>query len=246
MQVSASENSFANDFLAYPFDPRITYPSYKSLDDLIDVNWLKSLDECLTGYIREQIRGEKGAYFVNLYRLDKDSPYQPGVREIWLTTTASDPSGAYLDMVDDVDLWEPTAAACELPELMEFIASLPFERTGRMIIIYDASGKQVPPHRDHLNPNVCNEFIWFRTNLNKPFYVLEPSTNIKSYVNSYSCWFDAVNQYHGCDEADGLSFSLRVDGLFADELRRQIPRPQLNPASTPAYWAALDREPVTL
>ena len=32
-------------------DPRIKYPSYKSLDEFIDVDWLKSLD----GYVTERI-----------------------------------------------------------------------------------------------------------------------------------------------------------------------------------------------
>jgi hypothetical protein len=121
---------------------------------------------------------------------------------------------------------------------MDFIETLPFKTTGRMLIIYDDAGKAVPAHRDHIETDVCNEFIWFRTNLKKPFYVLNHETDEKKYVESYSAWFDSVNQYHGSDAVpEGLSFSLRVDGTFTDEFRRQIPKPEFNAASTPSFWA---------
>jgi hypothetical protein len=67
--------------------------------------------------------------------------------------------------------------------------------------------------------------------------MLDSRTNEKLYVDSYSAWFDTVNQYHGTDEYDGLAFSIRVDGVFTDEFRKQIPVPESNPASAPALWA---------
>ena len=125
--------------------------------------------------------------------------------------------------------------------LMDFIATLPFESTGRMLIMYDDVLRQVPPHRDHLETEICHEFIWFRTNLMKPFYMLNPESGEKKYVSSYSAWFDSVNQFHGSDGYDGLSFSIRVDGRFTDEFRDSIPKPQRNAASTPSYWECLRR-----
>ena len=121
---------------------------------------------------------------------------------------------------------------------MEFIETLPFERTGRMLIIYDDKGLEVPAHRDHLETEVCHEFIWFRTNLTKPFYMLNHQTGEKLYVTSYSAWFDTVNQFHGSDPVPGLSFSIRVDGIFNDAFRKQIPKPLANIASTPAVWSS--------
>jgi hypothetical protein len=69
--------------------------------------------------------------------------------------------------------------------------------------------------------------------------MLNPETNEKKYVEGYSAWFDSVNQYHGSDGTDGLSFSIRVDGKFTDEFRNLIPKPEFNPASTPALWACI-------
>jgi hypothetical protein len=57
------------------------------------------------------------------------------------------------------------------------------------------------------------------------------------HVTSHSAWFDTVNQFHGSDPVDGLTFSIRVDGRFTDEFRAKIPKPPFNAASTPSYWA---------
>jgi hypothetical protein len=67
--------------------------------------------------------------------------------------------------------------------------------------------------------------------------MLNHKTNEKLYVDGYSAWFDSVNQFHGSDPVDGLSFSIRVDGVFTDEFRKQIPVPKYNLASTPSFWA---------
>lgn len=211
-------------------DPRITYPSYKSFDEFIDVERLHALDGYITQRIKRHIETEKADYFLNLYRLDADAPYEPGVREIWLARTKPGTPYNYFDL-DRTELWELTEGANEFALLMDFIKTLPFKATGRILVIYDDSGAIVPAHRDHLNMELCNEFIWFRTNLKKPFYMLNHHTNEKQYVSSYSAWFDSVNQFHGSDSCAGLAFSIRVDGKFTDEFRERIPTPEYNQAS---------------
>lgn len=238
METATAPNLFENDFKKTTVDARINYPCYKSLDEFIDIARLRSLDSYLTEKINRRIEMHQDDYFLNLYRLSAETPYQPGVREIWLTRTKADLPLDYLDMVDKTEAWELAEAAGEFSELMDFIETLPFQAKGRILLIYDDSEKVVPAHRDHLDSNVCNEFIWFRTNLKKPFYMLNPETNEKKYVAGYSAWFDSVNQYHGSDGYDGLSYSIRVDGKFTDEFRAKIPVPKINPASTPSYWAS--------
>jgi hypothetical protein len=68
--------------------------------------------------------------------------------------------------------------------------------------------------------------------------MLNHETNEKRYVETYTAWFDAVNQFHGTDPVEGLSFSIRVDGRFTDEFRKLIPVPGYNLASAPALWAS--------
>lgn len=220
--------------------PTPRYPSYKSFDEFIDVQRLRSLDTYLTRRIERHIQEDRDDYFVNEHVLESSSPYRPGVREVWLKRTIAGTPYDYLD-IDRTDLWQLTEEANEFTLLMDFIDTLPFESTGRILLIYDAGGRSVPAHRDHERSDICHDFIWFRTNLRKPFYILNQFTGEKLYVAGYSAWFDTVNQYHGSDAADGLTFSFRVDGRFSREFRSQIPCSPANLASTPSVWAMGDR-----
>ena len=214
------------------------YPSYKDLDPFIDVAQLRSLDR----YIRERIERRLAAardlaFYTGPFLLKDDAPAVPGSRMVYLSRSVREEN--YYDL-DRTDLWQPSEEAAEFSELMDFLATLPFKATGRMLIMYDDGGRAVSAHRDHDSAELCHEFIWLRTNFAKPFYMLDPNRGEKLYVASHSAWFDTVNQYHGADASDGLSFSIRVDGVFSDEFRSRIPFPETGRASAPALWALAD------
>jgi hypothetical protein len=222
-----------------PVDPRIKYPCYKSLDEFIDVERLKSLDGYITDRIQRHLRAESDIkFYTGPYRLRGSAPDRPGSRMIYLAQSRLPDS--YFDL-DRAELWEPTAATTEFAALMDFISTLPFKSTGRMLIMYDDQPRPVPAHRDHAETEMCHDFIWFRTNLRKPFYMLNHRTGEKRYVESYTAWFDTVNQFHGSDPCEGISFSIRVDGIFTDEFKNRIPLPEYNLASRPALWACTAR-----
>jgi len=221
-------------------DPRITYPSYKSFDDYIDVDHLKSLE---TG-LRERLapRSDDTAFWTGPYTLKLLDDRLPGSRMIELAVNTS-PAANYFDL-DKAEVWAPSEHAEHFPEVMEFVRTLPFKSIGRILIMYDFNGRAVTPHRDHDKTELSHEFIWFRPTLTKPFFIMNHSTGERQYVKSYSAWFDTVNQFHGADATDGFSISLRVDGKFNDELRSRIPVPDQNAASTAALWASVgDRLP---
>lgn len=233
---SAEEKTVADDEKPAETDSRIKYPSYKSLDEFIDTNRLLSLD----GYVRQKIKRHLKTqtdlkFYTGPYRLDESNPDRPGSRMIYLAY--SERPDNYFDL-DKTELWHPTTQANEFALLMNFIGTLPFKATGRMMIMYDDVSRSVPAHRDHVETEICHEFIWFRTNFHKSFYMLNHTTGEKKYVEGHSAWFDSVNQYHGSDAAEGLSFSIRVDGKFTDEFRECIPKPKINAASTPSFWAS--------
>jgi hypothetical protein len=216
-------------------DPAIRYPCYKSFDEFIDVERLARLDGYLTERIERHLALQRDIeFYTGPYRLDASEPERPGTRMIYLAQSKLEDS--YFDL-DKTQLWEPTEDAQEFALLMDFIATLPFKARGRILIMYDAAGRAGPAHRDHVETDVCHEFIWFRTNFRKPFYMLDQRTAERRYVESYSAWFDTVNQFHGTDSHTGLGFSIRVDGVFTDEFRKRIPQPRCNAASTPALWA---------
>jgi hypothetical protein len=220
-----------------PVYSRIAYPSYKSFDEFIDVERLRSLDGYLTQKIKRRLQLQEDLkFYTGPYKLNGESPHRPGSRMIYLAF--SELPDSYFDL-DKTELWHPTIHANEFSLLMDFIRTLPFQSTGRMMIMYDNVERRVPAHRDHIETELCHEFLWFRTNLKKPLFMLNQKTGEKKYVETYSAWFDSVNQYHGSDGYNGLSFSIRVDGKFTDEFRAKIPKPEFNLASTPSYWASL-------
>ena len=240
-KISVKTESGAIDELGLDaeVDRRIRYPSYKSFDEYIDLDRLRALDSYIAQRIRRRLQMQEPdvKFYTGPYRLENGAPDRPGSRMIYLAY--SEKPDSYFDL-DKTELWHPTVYANEFALLMDFIRTLPFQATGRMLILYDDAPRDVPAHRDHIETEVCHEFMWFRTNLKKPFYMLNQKTGEKKYVASYSAWFDSVNQYHGSDPCDGLSFSIRVDGKFTDEFRARIPKPEMNLASTPSYWAALE------
>ncbi|HEX8456302.1 MAG TPA: hypothetical protein VF656_03190 [Pyrinomonadaceae bacterium] len=232
--VESVGNSSAS--AAPDIDPRISYPSYKSFDEFIDVERLKALDAYIIERIERHIAARSDMpFYTGPFRLEDALPDRPGSRMIYLAQSKLPDS--YFDL-DRTELWQPTPATSEFALLMDFISTLPFKATGRMLIMYDDVQRPVPAHRDHTERDLCHEFIWFRTNLRKPFFMLNHETGEKQYVESYSAWFDTVNQFHGTDPVDGITFSIRVDGTFSDDFRRRIPVPATNAASTPALWAA--------
>jgi hypothetical protein len=220
-----------------PVDPRISYPSYKSFDEFIDVERLKSLDGYITQRVKRRLQAKKDLqFYTGPYKLDNSNPDRPGSRMIYLAY--SEKPDSYFDL-DRTELWHPTEAANEFALLTDFIKTLPFKATGRMLIMYDDVAREVPAHRDHIETELCHDFLWFRTNLKKPFYMLNHETGEKKYVETYTAWFDSVNQFHGSDPIKGLSFSIRVDGVFTDEFKAKIPKPEYNLASTPSFWASV-------
>ncbi|MBA3881689.1 MAG: hypothetical protein H0X73_03010 [Chthoniobacterales bacterium] len=215
--------------------PRIRYPSYKSLDEFIDVEWLKSLDGYVTDRIQRRVDQQQDIqFYTGPFTFAEKAPVKPGSKMVYL----SQPKGEddYYDL-NNPDAWEAAAGATEFSELMDFVRTLPFKATARMLIMYDPEGRAVTAHRDHVSCNLCHEFIWFRTNLRKPFYMLNENTGEKRYVTSHSAWFDSVNQFHGGDATGELAISIRVDGLFSEDFKATIPVPEYNLASTPSFWA---------
>jgi hypothetical protein len=203
------------------------------------VERLKSLDHHLTEKIEGRLQTQDTLFHTGPLTLKAFADRQPGSKIIYLTKARRNSDYTNAEGLGKPDLWERTDNAKEFSLLMDFVSTLPFKQVGRVMIMHDSRGRAVTAHRDHLFKEICHEFIWFRPNLNKPFFVLNPQSGKRKYVRSYSAWFDTCNQFHGADAYDGLSVSIRVDGAFSDEFRTMIPKPPFNLASTAALWACL-------
>lgn len=234
-EVLVCKETGGNVMALAPVDPRVRFPSYMSFDEFIDVERLRSLDSYIRRRIEKHIlQNEDPKFYTGPFTMQEGQTRFPGSRMIYLAQ--SELPDSYFDL-DRTEVWKPSQAAEEFTLLMDFIATLPFESTGRMLVMYDNEPREIPAHRDHTETERLHEFIWMRTNKDKPFYMLNCETGEKKYVEGYSAWFDAVNQYHGSDPSDRLAYSIRVDGRFTEEFRKQIPRPEYNLASAPSLWA---------
>lgn len=220
-------------------DLNIRYPTYKSMDEYIDIEQLKLLDTVITQFINNYFNNtlkQKDKFNIGPYPLKTWQARLTEASHIFLKEQALNEKYNYFDL-NKTEKCEWTYYAEQLPEVVEFIKTLPFKSIGRIMLIFDKGEASITPHRDHVYSDQCHEFIWFNSNKKKKFYVYH--SGVKKYITSYSAWFDTVNQFHGADPAGELNYSIRVDGIFTDEFRKKIPTPDINPASTASLWASL-------
>jgi hypothetical protein len=110
--------------------------------------------------------------------------------------------------------------------LVEFIKSLPFSEIGRVVLFMTEARNPTLPHFDAAvrNERPHDDFVWFTTKPNtKKMFVLDEDTGIRHYADQDRkfVWFNEMD-YHGTESVDHFSFSVRIDGKFLPEIRRQL------------------------
>lgn len=103
-----------------------------------------------------------------------------------------------------------------------------FEHIGRVIFFHcEADG--IPfEHRDLDAKNGIdvvkphrNEFIHIRPNTKKAFYLWDPESKNKTYLNTRAAWWNDVD-WHGGEKIIEQSYSLRIDGKFTEAFRKKL------------------------
>jgi len=103
-----------------------------------------------------------------------------------------------------------------------------FEHIGRVIFFHcEADG--IPfEHRDLDAKNGVdvvkphrNEFIHIRPNTKKAFYLWDPESKNKTYLNTRAAWWNDVD-WHGGERIMEQSYSLRIDGKFTEAFRKKL------------------------
>jgi len=124
-----------------------------------------------------------------------------------------------------------TEEAKYFPETVKWVEQLHgtlFEHIGRVIFFHcDHDG--IPfEHRDLDAKNGVNvvmphrnEFIHIRPNTKKAFYIWDPETKDKTYLNTRAAWWNDVD-WHGGERIMEQSYSLRIDGKFTEEFRKKL------------------------
>jgi hypothetical protein len=115
------------------------------------------------------------------------------------------------------------------PEVMLWINSLVeqkvFSHIGRATFFVQEAGgisfEHFDPSVDPEHPEVTSEFVYLRQTLERPFYIRDPETLEKFYVNSKAAYWNDQD-YHGGDPVLIPSYALRIDGIFSSEFRERM------------------------
>lgn len=129
-----------------------------------------------------------------------------------------------------------TEEAVYFPSLVKWVEGLVsaeiFESVGRVILFHLEADGLAFEHRD-LGEDVHgiledgeytahrNEFIHIRPNTKKPFYLWDPNTKNKTYINTRAAWWNDQD-WHGGDKIMEQSYSLRIDGKFTESFREKL------------------------
>jgi hypothetical protein len=125
-----------------------------------------------------------------------------------------------------------TEEAKYFPETVKWVEDLItfgiFEHIGR-VIFFHCEHDGIPfEHRDLDAKNGMdiamphrNEFIHIRPNTKKAFYLWDPTSKNKTYLNTRAAWWNDQD-WHGGERIMEQSYSLRIDGKFTEAFRKQL------------------------
>ena len=89
----------------------------------------------------------------------------------------------------------------------KWISTLPFSYIDKIIVMVLPAGTQTLIHRD---PPAHN-FIYFRPNLDKKFFIYDENTNTKHYVNSLAAEW-SWDDYHGTETMPFANYAIKISG----------------------------------
>ena len=117
----------------------------------------------------------------------------------------------------------PTDNAKHFPKVLDWISNISiFEQVGRVVFFMNEHDCTLQMHMDAPKYFPHNEeFIWINPTGKKRFWLLDPATSEKTYVDSPVAFFNSLD-WHGGDAIPTFTYSLRIDGKFTNTFREQI------------------------
>lgn len=170
-------------------------------------------------------------------RYNAFDPYN--VLNVRKTTGPFYAADAYTFTEADWELYRWEDYMADFPNLKNFIIDeLPFDKIGIVTIFFNEHFIPQGYHRDYNyfpleKGNQSDTFphrqelIWFRFELDRPFYLFdidETTRTIKEQVpvEGYSAFFNHHNWHGSFDNYPYSSITVKVEGKFTDEFRKQI------------------------
>ncbi len=109
------------------------------------------------------------------------------------------------------------------PQTIAFISALPLLQIGRANIMGLEANDHGTLHRDGepKDQTAPDQFITLCPANDKRLYLWDEDAKAKTFVSGRAVWFNDFD-FHGVDAEPHFRYSLRVDGIFTDELLARI------------------------
>ena len=109
--------------------------------------------------------------------------------------------------------------------IQSFVINGIFEKLWQANIITVDSGGIPWEHADINEPDepedLIREFIHIKTDCDRPFYIINPITQEKVYMNTRAAfWNESI--WHGGEPIQRPTYTLRINGTFTEEFRTRI------------------------
>lgn len=109
------------------------------------------------------------------------------------------------------------------PKVKAFAGRLPFKFLGRILIFATYPYAPIPPHRDWVQAPHREHHINISGHLGRPIYVYDEMRDQKHYLpKDVRAYMFNLRDYHGVDSFPRYSYTLKFEGLFDDDLCREL------------------------
>lgn len=117
-----------------------------------------------------------------------------------------------------------TSASQHFPKLIKYLDTLPFKEIGRVLFFATYPNAGVAIHRDSfVEEHKDHNINLFFTSGDRPSFIWDAKNKNKIYLEKgATSYFFNNRDYHGVDPEPTFRYTLRIDGVFTDELQEEL------------------------
>lgn len=181
---------------------------------------IESNPDLVKDYRWDQMDNNQRRLFLKLYK----NLYSPNNSVYLKEATDLTNLQVYLDKANDqLYTWNDNVKYFpKLKEWLDRLVGTVFTHFGRTLFFIHEHDCVLLTHRDGTKwrPHKT-EFIWFNPTGKKSFFVYDEDKKERHYVDTRAAFFNDLDM-HGGDSTPNMTWSLRIDGVFTDEFRKNL------------------------